>query len=549
MRQIYSRAKEVISWVPCRSGDAVEYLIKNRFYGKGCLTIGRARKQTKDDPVTIDVMSLDEYKNRKRWVADGWEIIEDFFSQPYWKRVWVIQEVTVATKAKILCGTYEIPWDDVTTVLSMWKENPESVPLDRRAYLKSMHLVEFRNRFQVKREPISLLDAMRWSYQTEATDPRDKIFALLGLCHDGVTYVPVPNYKQPLKDIIADMSREMMSYDRSLDLMCLKGRTSLQEEGNLPSWMPNWVNLWSGSLHSMTLHEAQYADWHTTFPFNPILEGSTNKILQVDGLAFGIIKHLTSEMAKVGPNGQITLTPQTQAPWTSTASSAASKAEIEDRDSLWKTLTMGLLPQEISEKVAAKCFAKLWTPEGRGAVRNYGLIEWIDRNSWFEYGSRNLGEWSQMGPPPPPTLTSPTTRWKSLMAGASPETSPHQSQAEIPRSRGKGDEDVVQKLDAFIKTIEKVLGSGMRLAVIANIRDELAMVPPDTKENDQVWLIKGCSCPIALRGMGHEGLLSYKVVGGIYLTDALKEKFAACERWARGEGEEYNWDPAVLYLF
>jgi hypothetical protein len=279
----------------------------------------------------------------------------------------------VATKAKVLCGTCEIPWDNVATVLSRWKENPESVTLNRRAYLKAMHLVEFRDRFQVKREPISLLDAMRWSYQTEATDPRDKIFASLGLCHDGATYVPVQNYKQPLEDIIADMSRAMVSYDRSLDLMCLKGRISPQEGGNFPSWMPNWVNLWSGSLYSMTLHEATYADWHSTFSFNPILEGSTNHILKVQGLSFGIIKHLTSEMAKVGPNGQITLTPQTRAPWTSTASSpSASKAKIKIRDSIWKTLTMDPLSPEISEKVAAICFAKLWTPEGRGAVHNYG---------------------------------------------------------------------------------------------------------------------------------------------------------------------------------
>jgi hypothetical protein len=149
MRQIYSRAKEVISWVPCQSEDAVEYLIKNRFYGEECETTGRERKRTKG--VLIgggdDIMLPQEYENRQEWVKQGWDIMEDFFSQAYWRRVWVIQEVTVATKAKVLCGTYEIPWDDVITVLSRWKENPESVPLDRRAYLKATHLVEFRDRF------------------------------------------------------------------------------------------------------------------------------------------------------------------------------------------------------------------------------------------------------------------------------------------------------------------------------------------------------------------------------------------------------------------
>jgi hypothetical protein len=41
MRQIYSRAKEVISWVPCALEYAVAYLIMNQFYGDGCETTDR----------------------------------------------------------------------------------------------------------------------------------------------------------------------------------------------------------------------------------------------------------------------------------------------------------------------------------------------------------------------------------------------------------------------------------------------------------------------------------------------------------------------------
>lgn len=170
----------------------------------------------------------------------------------------------MAVKVKIRSGTTEILWEDVAAVLETFKKDPDKVPPHARAYLKAMHLVELRDRFQVKREPISLLDAMRWTYQAEATDPRDKIFALLGLGHDGPAYMPLPNYKQPLAEIIADMSKAMMSFDRSLDLMCFKG-TSPQNESTLPSWTPNWVNLWSGSLHSMTAHEASYSDWHSNF--------------------------------------------------------------------------------------------------------------------------------------------------------------------------------------------------------------------------------------------------------------------------------------------
>jgi len=54
MRQIYSRAKEVISWVPCRSEDAVAYLVINQFYGNGCETTDQmpSRNRPKLAPVS-----------------------------------------------------------------------------------------------------------------------------------------------------------------------------------------------------------------------------------------------------------------------------------------------------------------------------------------------------------------------------------------------------------------------------------------------------------------------------------------------------------------
>jgi hypothetical protein len=520
MRQIYSRASEVISWIPCGSEQAVDYLVRNRFHGEGIETEVQppSRKRTNGVPVNgsnteNDDMLLKEDKTRKEWVNQGWDIMEDFFTQNYWRRVWVIQEVAVAPKVKVLCGSYEIPWDDMAAVLAMWREKPDIVPVDKRAYLKAMHLAEFRDRFQIKREPISLLDAMRWSYQTEATDPRDKIFALLGLCHDGATYVPVPNYKQPLEEIIADMSKTMMSFDRSLDLMCLKG-TALEEQSKLPSWTPNWVNLWSGSLHSMTVHEAKFADWHTAFPFNPVLNGSTTKILKVEGTFFGTITHLASKMAQPGPNGQITLTPEARAPWISCTAPLVGKkntslsdprpGKIGHRDTIWKTMAMGLLPPEIGESAARVCFSQLWTPEGRGRVHNYALIEWIDRNSRFEVRERSLRDWAMLGP----------------TAGMSP----------LPEIDWKS-------FDAFIDTIEEVLGGGMRLVVIRGVKSSaVVMVPSSARRDDQMWFIRGCSVPVLLRKVEIvTEKAPYKVIGGVYATESLRQ----C--WKAEQNDNYPW--------
>jgi GTPase KRas protein len=94
MRQIYSNAKEVISWIPYATctpvdiaggyssnrGAVIEYLIRNKFNGKG----------TKDQPQP----RTRESQPPDGWIRDRWEVINNFFSEPYWTRVWVIQEVS-----------------------------------------------------------------------------------------------------------------------------------------------------------------------------------------------------------------------------------------------------------------------------------------------------------------------------------------------------------------------------------------------------------------------------------------------------------------------
>jgi hypothetical protein len=85
---------------------------------------------------------------------------------------------------------------------------------------------------------------MSWTLHNIATDLGDKIFALLGLYHDGLRLVPVPNYRQSLEAIISDISRSMISLTRSLDFVYLKGscNTSSQQFG-LPTWAPNRHNI------------------------------------------------------------------------------------------------------------------------------------------------------------------------------------------------------------------------------------------------------------------------------------------------------------------
>jgi hypothetical protein len=143
-------------------------------------------------------------------------------------------------------------------------------------------------------KPISLFQAMSWTLHTKATDPRNKIFALLGLCHDGMRLVPVPNYRQSLDSIISDMSRSMITLSRSLDIICLKGSNSPQSQHTeLSTWAPNWPNLWGGSA---TTGENKILENQASFAFNPILPSSTDTVIQVQGVYIGPISGISRNL-------------------------------------------------------------------------------------------------------------------------------------------------------------------------------------------------------------------------------------------------------------
>jgi len=107
MREIYSTAEKVFTWLgPAsnNSGDAIRFIKKlNRESNKGSgISDNRFRKWF------------------PRTVADGdtgWSAVTNLMSRPYWTRVWVIQELSLAKRdVSIHCGIEEITLNAIRTL-------------------------------------------------------------------------------------------------------------------------------------------------------------------------------------------------------------------------------------------------------------------------------------------------------------------------------------------------------------------------------------------------------------------------------------------------
>lgn len=114
MRQIYSRAEEVFAWV----GHG------NRSHSLGNLGLRLSQIIQEITNAPKESFSL-EVLGILGWSKDQSELSEAatvFFGEQYWRRVWIIQEITVASKVTILYHDHEFRWEDVAAFLREMEE-------------------------------------------------------------------------------------------------------------------------------------------------------------------------------------------------------------------------------------------------------------------------------------------------------------------------------------------------------------------------------------------------------------------------------------------
>ncbi|KAG7284760.1 hypothetical protein NEMBOFW57_009371 [Staphylotrichum longicolle] len=85
-----------------------------------------------------------------------------------------------------------------------------------------------------------LLFYLRSGMGYKATDPRDYVYALLGLAEDREALGIIPDYTQPVEDVFTDVTRRLVAngYTDSLAFALSTKATT-----GLPSWVPDWRSM------------------------------------------------------------------------------------------------------------------------------------------------------------------------------------------------------------------------------------------------------------------------------------------------------------------
>jgi hypothetical protein len=91
------------------------------------------------------------------------------------------------------------------------------------------------------RRSLDLKTLLLHSRNCDASDPRDRVYAFLGLAHKGYAIVPDYTTKNTIVHVLIETARRIIQYEKTLNILehVYHGRENLGSF--LPTWVPDWT--------------------------------------------------------------------------------------------------------------------------------------------------------------------------------------------------------------------------------------------------------------------------------------------------------------------
>lgn len=166
--------------------------------------------------------------------------IRSFCQRPWFSRTWTFQEIVISREpdyAEILCGSTVLLWQSLRKAYFVAEYAGilvDSFGSNPNVGLRLLSL--FPRRDAGHAWPISQL--LRDTFGLKATDPRDKIFSLLGLADFNNEALFRPNYYIPVRQTYISFTLSIIKDSNMLSILADVNRVARDPE--LPSWVPDW---------------------------------------------------------------------------------------------------------------------------------------------------------------------------------------------------------------------------------------------------------------------------------------------------------------------
>ncbi|KAI0836021.1 HET-domain-containing protein [Hypoxylon sp. FL0890] len=231
MGLIYSKAQATVVWLGEEQQDTQH-------------TCELLKKIYLEDQDQLNIISNDSFKSTLGNALDpvrSLRGLHELLTRPYWERVWIIQEIAKARTVWVRCGSL---YFDLPTLIAC-SEHVDGLPQRSRFLISAIE--EFRlQELEAQRGALrmTLLEALIRSRYFLATNPRDKVYALLNLARDGNDLVPTPTYTEPIEEVYRELTMTFLRSPHPIEAAILSSWAPLNvRPGTWPSWAVNWADL------------------------------------------------------------------------------------------------------------------------------------------------------------------------------------------------------------------------------------------------------------------------------------------------------------------
>lgn len=249
MRQIYGSAARVLVWLgPANKESHLALNFVELLAGSQCklAEVSSPSSCTDDELEHVLDGPLDSSQYHETFDAvsiPDRSSIMNFFRRPWFRRVWVIQEVTRGTPITILCGEKAMNWKIFAIgvrVIGMCVRMNQLWPIaqiDHETEVGLIHICSTLSKLSWLRE-LSFADMLYYASNYDATDIRDKIYALLGCSSNKSINQFHVDYNKSMAEVMSTVAPVLYNEKLSLHpLIYAAHETDIPEDR--PSWTPD----------------------------------------------------------------------------------------------------------------------------------------------------------------------------------------------------------------------------------------------------------------------------------------------------------------------
>jgi hypothetical protein len=216
-----------------------------------------------------------KYAGRNR--QPKWLAFENLLRNDWFNRIWVVQEVALASSIRVFYSKTEIPWQHLIDVMGHCSNHPSLASLigtTRNVAVRKLSptgianaqiMAHFRRKImESESRSIPFSEILYNCDHFKATDPKDIIFGIQGLCKVESQQLLSQNYDKSEAKVYIDAAVYLLRQETPLRLLSYAGLGKFPQPSkikNLPSWCPDWSRIPRFAQLSYGNSKVDYRAW------------------------------------------------------------------------------------------------------------------------------------------------------------------------------------------------------------------------------------------------------------------------------------------------